>query len=116
MFEFADFVLKEAPEGSLAHGAVADAHAEGTIEHQVRYWTNAKKDQLFEAAAKSIDSPSLEASPWVPRVRSAFAYCFWLMGERDRARREFEQIDPFVTGPFRFAEDPIKTARQARKR
>ena len=52
----------------------------------------------------------------MPRIRSAFAYCYWLLGEHERARREFELIGPYVTGPFRFAVEPLKLATAARHR
>jgi Domain of unknown function (DUF4034) len=117
MFQFARDASATAPEGSGIHCVIPEAHVEAWLESGWGndYWKLAHvRTEILGAAARSIDSPRLTQSPWLPRIRSSFAYTYCLLDERERARREFELIGPFVAGPFRFAMDPIKTARGAR--
>jgi hypothetical protein len=117
MFQFARAASATAPEGAGIHCVVPEAHVEAWLESGWGndYWKLAHvRTEILDAAARSIDSPRLTDSPWLPRIRNSFAYTYCLLQERERARREFDLIGPYVAGPFRFALDPIKTARGAR--
>ena len=117
MFRFARDITSKAPRGSAVHVVIPDAHVEAWLEDQLGYWQRPGiRDEIIAAAEKSIDAPEFGETPWMPRIRSAFAYCYWLLGEHERASREFELIGPYVTGPFRFAVDPLKLATAARHR
>ena len=117
MFRFARDITSKAPRGSAVHVVIPDAHVEAWLEDQLGYWQRPGiRDEIVAAAEKSIDAPEFGATPWMPRIRSAFAYCYWLLGEHERASREFELIGPYVTGPFQFAVDPLKLATAARHR
>lgn len=115
MLDFARRVSRQAPEGSDAHVVIADAHAEGLLEHKAAYRTSDIHQELVEAAARSIDSPRYQPSPWTPRVRSAFAWCFAMFNDRDRARRQLELVGPLVAGPFLFSRDPLRVATGIRR-
>jgi hypothetical protein len=116
MFDFARSRSAAAPEGSLVHGLIPVAHVEVWLYVGDRYWSNSRvRDEVLQAAERSIDSPQSSANPWLARVRSDFAFVLWQVGEHERARREFEQLGPVVGGVFRYMPEPLETATIARR-
>lgn len=116
MLAFVQRTTETAPRGSAVHGAVAEAHVEMHVDVGSGHWrTPGVRESVIAAAERSIEAPELVASPWLPRVRSAFAFCFWQLDERERARAQFELLGPLVAGPFTFYSDPLKTAAAARR-
>lgn len=105
-----------APEGSVVHVVIPDAHAEVSLDEGEGHLRRPEVlSEIIRAAERSVDSPLLADSPLRPRLHNAFGYCFWLAGERERTRREFERAGPFVTGPFRFSSSPLRLAAGARR-
>jgi len=116
MFEFAERVTAEAPEGSGVHVVVAEAHVEGALEARDSYWRDpAVRAAIIAAAERSIDSPAFGPTPWAPRIRNTFGYCYWKLGDRDRARQQFDLAGPIVAGPFLVYRSPDGEAARARR-
>jgi tetratricopeptide (TPR) repeat protein len=116
MLDFAAYTTEHAPIGSCVHVVMPEAHVEMWLDAGDSYWrTPGVRESVILAAERSIYSPDLDPSPWLPRVRNAFAYCFWRLGELKRAREQFELVGPIVAGPFRFSAHPLSTATIARR-
>ena len=118
MLDFARQASAGAPAGSGVHVVVPEAHIEAWIQADATdaYWrAPGVRDEITEAAARSIDQTVASRGPWDKRDRNAFAFCYWQMGEQERARREFELIGPIVAGPFMNWADPVGASRKARQ-
>lgn len=116
MLAFARGVTDNAPEGSVVHVAIPDAHVEIFLDEGEAYLRRPDVlAEIVEAAQRSVDSPAFADSPLRPRIHNSFGYCFWIAGEHERARREFERAGPFVAGPFRYSNAPLKLASTARR-
>lgn len=116
MLEFARHVTESAPEGSTVHVVIPEAHVEIALDEGDRHLRRPEVlREIVEAAERSVDSTHLVDAPSLPRVHDYFGYCFWLAGEHERARREFERAGPYMAGPFRFLRDPMKMLARARR-
>jgi hypothetical protein len=115
MLDFARYVTRSAPEGAGVHVVIPEAHVEAWMDADDSYWQRREvRDEVMQAAARSIDLPSFD-SPWMTRVRSAFAYCYCRFNDRERARAEFERIGPVVAGPFLYSTTPVELAAMVRR-
>jgi hypothetical protein len=116
MFDLARRALAEAPEGSGAHVAIVSAHCESSaVEGTMAYWrVPGVLDDVYEAAAKSIDSAA-----YVPSIRSNvhhthFLYAFGRLRQWDRFERELAVVDGRLDRPFTDWSDPLVPYRQMR--
>ena len=117
MLDFAHEVSNEAPEGELVHFVVPGAHFEASeFKGGEGYFRDpGVRRAIFDAAARSVDSSRLTASPWTVRVRNVFAVAYYQMGETDRLRRELEIIGPTITQPWTAFGNPVGEFKRARK-
>jgi len=111
MWSFARSATEGAPIGSPVHGVIPGAHVETWIElegaEQSAYWERPEvKAEINAAAAKSIEAAPADQSSLMTAARLRFAYCFARVGERAKARREFELIGPYIGGPFMYSGNP----------
>jgi hypothetical protein len=121
---FARDAMRAAPAGTAHGGLVADAHA----EHLLAMWTEDSwperreylhspvvRDELFEAARRSIGDPSFRRGHGWLMAASTFAFLFWLMQEKDATAWAFRLLGGLATEypwhVFRNVPDAVNTAR-----
>lgn len=116
MFEFLRKVSKYAPEGSPAWAAVPQAHTEVSTDRrsQAYYDERGVREEIAEAAAKSVDLRRGDRDPWLLGARAIFAFSFMSSGDYDRLRIELEELGDVVTGPFLVFDTPVAHFRHAR--
>jgi hypothetical protein len=116
MFEFLRKVSKYAPEGSPAWAASPQAHTEVFTDRrsQAYYDEPGVREEIAEAAAKSIDLRRGDRDPWLVGARAIFAFSYMSSGDYDRLRVELEELDDIVTGPFLLFDTPVAHFRHAR--
>jgi hypothetical protein len=117
MWDLARSVTSSAPAGSPVHAVIADAHVEMFMDSEDQsYWASSGvRAEVVDAATRSIDLAREDTSFPMVRARSSFVYCFAAVGERARAKREFEILGPVVGGPFLFSGSPIRMAALCRR-
>lgn len=117
MFDFGRKVTSEAKEGSPLHTLIADMHierwlfylAENSPEIAKGYF---RKQEVFreitKAAIHSIQSIHYRKTKLTPFYQNLFAFCFWQIGNKALARREFQNIGRNITDiPWIYFNDPV---------
>lgn len=117
MFGFAREVNAQAPEGLGVHTVLAEAHIEGWMSAEGEgYWRQpGVRDEVVSAANRYLNSPACVATPRLIRNRNVFAFCFWMLGERDLLRQQMEQIGDTVTSPWTLLRRPAVSFAAARR-
>ncbi len=120
MFDLARQVAEGAPEGSSAHTLLAEAHVERWLymsswdneaDAALGYFRTAPViDEVKQAAARSIFSPSYERPRLAPFDYNIFTYCFFRMHDWEQARRAMQAMNGTLNRfPWAYAGDPVKT-------
>jgi len=108
MWTFIRDLTGREPEGSPRWSLVPTGHMEQWVSdrmrgdsavHPSRYWQQAEVQRdIDDAYAKYLGSPAKRHSYLESQFRELFAGCFYLMGARDKLRKELEQIGPGIQG------------------
>ncbi len=124
MFKFARDARNTAPDGSLLHGIIAEAHIERWLacymerdeERGRQYFTQKSvQAELEDAWQHSLRSRALMKTKRINEDRNRFAFCFHMTGEKAKAKEEFRAIGPNVTEfPWTFLGAPIEKFAAAR--
>lgn len=118
MVAFARSTSEAAPAGLPIHVVLPEAHIEAWLSETRGdgWWKRpGVGNEILAAAAKSIDGPNA-TGPWERRNRSAFAFCYYKLGMKDRLRPEMARIGASVMYPWvllRSPENEFKVARRA---
>lgn len=113
---FARSVTAEAPAGHPVHAVVPEAHLEAAEDSGGKRTLEAGRDEIIDAADRSVSAPEQVLSPWWTRARAPFAIAYHKLGEKDRLRSELEAIGPSVSGVWgSFYRDPIGEFKRARR-
>jgi hypothetical protein len=125
MFDFARNTVVQAKEGSPLHTLIAEAHverwlfylAENSPEMAKAYFRKQEHvREITKSAIHSIQSIHYRKSKLTPFYQNLFAFCFWQMGNKAMARKEFQNIGLNVTDvPWIYFNDPIGEFTRARQ-
>jgi hypothetical protein len=118
LFDFANWVLDEAPDGANVNSIMVEAHIEGWIEEGSRLYLRLPgvREDVFRAAARSVDSPHAQASAVTLATHSLFLYTYGLMREWGPFQRELEYVQGRLGSRWALLSDPIKVYDDMRKR
>jgi hypothetical protein len=126
MWGFLREFLSREPEGSPRWVMVPMGHFDEALAQGMRGDTSVRGTRHFDkpevqrdimdAYAKSLASPAKEPSPFEWSNRQFFAGAFYLIGARDLARKEMEQIGPGIQAqPWGFLGNAIAVYEKARE-
>jgi hypothetical protein len=125
MFDFARKTIAKASEGSSLHTIIADAHIERWLYHllendnagaQAYFRGPGVGKEIAAAAIHSLYSINYKRTKLTSYYHNIFAFCFWLIGNDNLARREFQAIDKAVCEfPWCYLGEPIAEFTRARK-
>jgi tetratricopeptide (TPR) repeat protein len=126
MFALARDASSHAPEGSLVHELIPQAHTERWL-YAVHfadepggedYFRQAHvRDEIFAAYDRSIGSPRHSPTPLTRIVANYWAYALSRCGDWPNARREFERVGEHPTIiPWGFHDAPTQAMRTFRER
>jgi hypothetical protein len=102
MFAFARERGGEAPEGHLLHGLIADAHIERWLHYLIdedeqaaaAYFKGREvREELEIAFERCLGSANPPSNPQAVQIWNDFAFCFWRMDDRIRAKRCFSTLE-----------------------
>ena len=116
MFEFVRKSADYAPDGSTVHECVPLAHNHVYLDRGTRDYFDEPgvKDEIFAAAARSIDLRRGDRDPWLVQARANFALVYWQAGAFDRLRDEMIELDNTVCGLWLRFDTPAAYWRGAR--
>jgi hypothetical protein len=119
---FARSAMLAAPEGALNAVLVVDAHLEQVRtlppKGRTRHLADERvREQIREAAARSVEHPDFRrTSDWV-RVCNSFAMMLGLIGDHAAAARQFDAVGPHVSRrAWEHLGDPVTVFRTHRDR
>jgi hypothetical protein len=119
---FARSAMLAAPEGAPNAVLVVDAHLEQVGTLAAKAWARhlserRVREQIREAAARSVEHPDFrQTADWV-RVRSTFAMMLSLIGDHPAAARQFDAVGTLVSRPvWGRLGDPVTVFRTHRDR
>jgi hypothetical protein len=94
LFPFARECVRTAPPGAHTPVVILDAHVEHSYDAGGdAYWKRADvRDEVYDAAARSIDHPDFRRTYGWVEVHNVFAYVYSLMGDHTRAAASFRAI------------------------
>lgn len=126
LFELARQVMDEAPEGHSIHAFVPTVHFErwidfilkgGTKTDQQGYFrTFQVRDQINQAAQKSVKSPDYCPTHLAISDRNMFSMAFWLLGNYRSQLEQMELTGPVIGSvPWNYLGDPVGSYRNAWK-
>jgi hypothetical protein len=116
IFDFVRTELAGAPDGSTVHECVPYAHFNVYQDRGNRDYFREPgvMQEIFDAAARSIDLRRGDRGPWLVRARANFAYVYWVARERERLREELVELDNTVCGLWLRLDTPAAYWRGAR--
>lgn len=98
VFAFARERAAEAPPGSPAAVLIVDAHLEQWVDNGGNHLQRADvRQELVEAAERSVLHPDFRAGYWEAAVRNTFAMAFGLSGGHGRAAEQFRALGTLAT-------------------
>lgn len=114
MFAFAREAARQAPEGSVLGGLLAQAHAERWLwarsfaeeaaddpewfgKHERYFQDPAVREELQRAWDRSLGSPAFRETKAAVHARNWFGFCLHLAGDHARARAALEPLGKRVT-------------------
>ena len=116
MFDFVRKSVAYAPDGSTVHECMPLAHWHVFMDRGTRDYFDEPgvKEEIFAAAARSIDLRRGDRDPWLVQARANFAFVYWNAREFDRLRDEIVELDNTVCGMWMRYDKAVALWRGAR--
>jgi hypothetical protein len=127
LFGLAQQVTDQAPEGHSVHAFVPTVHFERWIyfgwgkdataaDRQGYFRTPHVREQINQAAQKSVVSPAYKPGLQAISDRNMFSMAFWLLGDYRAQLEQMMLTGPVITSvPWNYLSDPIGSYREAWK-
>ena len=118
-------VLDEAPEGHSVHTFVPTVHFERLLNFGREQGAAASdpgdyfetphvRDQINQAAQKSVGSPAYQPGHQAISDRNMFSMAFWLLGDYRAQLEQMELTGPVISDvPWNYRNDPVGSYRKA---
>ncbi len=119
MHAFARACMLAAPKGASNAVVVVTGHLERWIEDTSEGYLSSPfaRDEIYEAATRSVWDPNFRHGPGWVTVRSTFAMAFSLIGDHRAAAAQFAALDRFASeDPWHYLGDPAAVFIQRRAR
>ncbi len=125
LFGLAQQVMDGAPEGHSVHTFVPTVHFERWInfsrekgasaaDRQGYFRTPHVRDQISQAARKSVGSPAYQPGHQAISDRNMFSMAFWLLGDYRAQLEQMELTGPVISSvPWNYRNDPVGSYQQA---